>query len=367
MKDKLDNEVTKIKSKLEEYLSLSNELIRNYERINKGIKSLNKEEDNNNINMIKNLTYISKINKNKKSIINLNLILMKNIKLNFIEDNIKYEEYYFNGIPKPTNIRFDDIYTNGFNISWNIDNLNLLNNIDKHQINYKIKIRKENEKFDTIYEGNNMNCRIDKLNSNTNYEIKICGIYNNNSGMWSEIKNVKTNKIDSIILSESKREDEYLNKIYEWTGGKNMELLYRGTRDGMSGEAFHNKCNNKGPTISIIKSDKGYIFGGYTSINWATYGGYREAPDSFIFTLKNMYEISPTKFKNSKSTYSICDGSDYGPYFGNDIGIRFNSGNYSEFPKYYEDMLGKGKSIFTGDKNKIQLNIKEIEVFKLIK
>ena len=60
MKDKLDNEVTKIKSKLEEYLSLSNELIRNYERINKGIKTLNKDEDNNNINMIKNLTYVTK-------------------------------------------------------------------------------------------------------------------------------------------------------------------------------------------------------------------------------------------------------------------------------------------------------------------
>ena len=43
MKDKLDNEVTKIKSKLEEHLSLANELIRNYERINKGIKTLNKE------------------------------------------------------------------------------------------------------------------------------------------------------------------------------------------------------------------------------------------------------------------------------------------------------------------------------------
>ena len=66
MKDKLDNEVTKIKSKLEEYLSLSNELIRNYERINKGIKALNKDEENNNIKMLRNLTCVSKINKNQK-------------------------------------------------------------------------------------------------------------------------------------------------------------------------------------------------------------------------------------------------------------------------------------------------------------
>ena len=98
MKDKLDNEVTKIKLKLEEYLSLSNELIRNYERINKGIKTLNKDEDNNNIKMLRNLTYISKINKNQKEMNKITQILMKNLKLNFIEDNVKYEEYYFNGL-----------------------------------------------------------------------------------------------------------------------------------------------------------------------------------------------------------------------------------------------------------------------------
>ena len=66
MKDKLDNEVTTIKSKLEEYLSLANSLIKNYEKINKGIQGLNKEEQNNNINLLKNLTYVSKLNKNQK-------------------------------------------------------------------------------------------------------------------------------------------------------------------------------------------------------------------------------------------------------------------------------------------------------------
>ena len=47
-----------------------------------------------------------------------------------------------------------------------------------------------------------------------------------------------------------------------------MELLYRGTRDGMSANAFHNRCNNKGPTISLFKNENGYIFGGYASIDW---------------------------------------------------------------------------------------------------
>ena len=99
-----------------------------------------------------------------------------------------------------------------------------------------------------------MNYIINNLNSNTNYEIKICSIYDNNNSIWSESKKIKTDKFDSTPPNETNRCDEFLNKILERTGGKNMELLYRGSRDGMSGDAFHNRCNNKGPTISLFQN-----------------------------------------------------------------------------------------------------------------
>ena len=167
MKDKLDNEVTTIKSKLEEYLSLANNLIKNYEKINKGIQGLNKERQNNNINLLKNLTYVSKLNKNQKEMNKISQILMKNLKLEFIDGNIKYEEYYFNGLSIPKDIQINDLNSNNCNISWKVDNINILN-IDKNKIKYKIEIRKENKQFNSIYENNNMNYNIDKLESNTN-------------------------------------------------------------------------------------------------------------------------------------------------------------------------------------------------------
>ena len=194
-------------------------------------------------------------------------ILMKNLKLEFKDDNIKYEEYYFNGLSIPKDIQINDIKCNSCNISWKIDELNIIN-IDKNKIKYRIEIRKENEQFNSIYEDINMNYNITKLESNTNYELKICTVYNNIISNYSNIIKFKTKSVDSILLNETNKFDECLNKIYEWTGGKNMELLYRGTRDGMSANAFHNKCNNKGPTISLFKNEKGYIFGGYMSINW---------------------------------------------------------------------------------------------------
>ena len=97
LKDKLKIEVTKIKELLENNLSQVNQLIKSCEKIQKGIQSLEKEEKN----MIKNLTYISKINTNKKEMDILLNSSMKNLDIHFSEkeSKIDYNEYYFNGFP----------------------------------------------------------------------------------------------------------------------------------------------------------------------------------------------------------------------------------------------------------------------------
>jgi len=356
IKDNLQIEVTKTKENLEEYLSFSNKIIKDIERINKGIKELEKEEKN----MIKILTYVSKINKNDKEIKKLFDTCMRNIKISFDEkeNKVKYEKYFFNGIPSPINIEFKDIDIHNLKVHWKMDDVNILN-IDKNKIKFKIEIREENNdnNFNKIYEGNEMNYLINNLDSNINYEIRICSVYNDINSIWSEIKKVKTNEFDSLILKESNRVDEFIRKIYEWTGYNNMKLLYRGTRDGMDANSFHNKCNNQGPTISLFKNDKGYIFGGYASTNWTSNGTYKSAPDSFIFTLTNIHGIEPTKFPNSDSRYSIYDDSNYGPVFGG-FGIKiYKSDTYARFNSY-QDTLGKGNSIFTGDLNNSNVNFK---------
>jgi hypothetical protein len=49
-------------------------------------------------------------------------------------------------------------------------------------------------------------------------------------------------------------------------------LLFRGSRDGWSAEIIHAKIDNQGPTITIIKTRKGKIFGGFASVSWDTSG-----------------------------------------------------------------------------------------------
>jgi len=322
--------------------------------------------------MIKLISYISKINKNKRNNKKLLSELMKNIKFKYEENKINYEEYYFNGIPKPINIHIKDITTSSINISWKIDNN--INNENNEEIKYRIEMKKENEEFKEIYKGNKNNYLINNLIKDANYEFIIYSFYNNLIGSKSEIYKIKTPIIDSNILNESKREEEFIKKLNEWTGYKKMELIYRGTRDDMTSKVFHNKCDNKGESITLIKNEKGNIFGGYASIPWTNDGDYYSAPESFIFTLSNIYNNEPTKFPSKNDQKEVKHDPSDGPRFGKGADLRvygdiLKNDGLSNFPDTYQDILGKGKSIFTGDSNNSnnKFKIKEIEVFKIFK
>ena len=370
IKEKLQNEVTKVKEKLELYWSKSNEQIKMSERIKQGLNKLKNEDKNIN----KTLSYISKINKNQKESLHLLQEPIKNIKFSYQEENsnLKYDEYYFNGISIPKNIEIKDISFKSLNLSWKIDNIG---NIDNNKIKYKVEIKKEKQQFIQIYEGNNLNCLIDNLDPDTEYELRICSIYNDIPRAWSEVQKTKTLDIDfdSIILKDEKRKKEFYLKILEWTGYKKMELIYRGSRDSMTSNNFHNKCDNKGPTITLYKNEKS-IFGGFSPISWSTDGNWHASQDCFIFSLVNIYNSEPIKFPvKNMDQYSVLHGSGYGPIFGGgcDIGVNYsdflNNYSYSSFPSSYQDTYGKGYSIFSGDINDNKFKLKEVEVFKIFK
>ena len=301
---------------------------------------------------------------------------MKSLKFNYIEEesNIIYTFYYFNGIAIPQDIEFKDLSDHSVNLSWKIDNINNIN-IDNNKIKYKIEMKKDNDQFIQIYEGDNLNYTVDNLEMDTNYEFRICSFYNNIKGIWTDIHKIKTLDIDSSILKDLEKRNEYWKKILEWCGYKKMELLYRGSKDGMLSKNFHDKCDNKGPTITLYKNEK-CIFGGYSSLSWSSDGNWHQSPGNFLFTLINIYNIEPTKFplKNSDQ-YDVYHHSNYGPTFGSghDIGINnsdfLNNTSYANFPCSYQDILGKKHSIFSCDitNNNKKFKLKDIEVFKLIK
>ena len=370
MREKLQNEVTKVKEKLEINFSNLNTLIRNCEKINKGIKILEKEEKQ----MIRILSYVSKINKNKKEMKNLFKEKMKNLSIKYDEKEQKiiYNEYYFNGFQNIIkSIEFKDVSFDKINIAWKLEDINEL---DIKKIKYKVETRKEDidDKFELKYEGKESTCLINNLDINVSYEVRIGIIYDNIPSNYYEIKKVETKQLNSAILNESNKSKEFLDKIQEWTKFKKLELIYRGTRDGMNSYSFHNKCDNKGPTICLYKNESNHIFGAYASISWTKAGDWKTATESFLFTLTNVYNIEPNKFAHSEKdkVYSVYHNNEFGPSFGagRDISIAndFTKGDsYANFPSTYIDNIGKGNSIFSSNLKWNKFKLKEIEVFKI--
>ena len=76
--------------------------------------------------------------------------------------------------------------------------------------------------------------------------------------------------IYSPFLKESViSEEKYDSYFKEWVGDYKWKLLYRASEHGYTGQSFHEYCDNvRGPTLIIIKSSEGCIFGGYTTQSW---------------------------------------------------------------------------------------------------
>jgi hypothetical protein len=77
-------------------------------------------------------------------------------------------------------------------------------------------------------------------------------------------------------------------------------LLYRGNRDTYKASRFHELCDNKGPTISIIKSKCGKVFGGYTATPWSSVRGYKKDEKAFLFSLSNKIKYKAKDPANNK-------------------------------------------------------------------
>ena len=45
-------------------------------------------------------------------------------------------------------------------------------------------------------------------------------------------------------------------------------LLYRGSDHGFTPEDFHKRCDDKGPTVTLVHNSFNKTFGGFTKENW---------------------------------------------------------------------------------------------------
>ena len=92
---------------------------------------------------------------------------------------------------------------------------------------------------------------------------------------------------------------------------KNFKLLYKASIDGDEASKFHEKCDNHSNTVTIVQTNTGRRFGGFTTQTWNHSGGYKNESNSFVFSIENK-----ECYYASNSSNSIYCHNNNGPIFG---------------------------------------------------
>jgi len=97
----------------------------------------------------------------------------------------------------------------------------------------------------------------------------------------------------------------------------NITLLYQASRDGFIPKSFHSKCDGILGTLTLVKSNNEYIFGGYTKADWFSSIGYYNKYDdnAFLFSLVNGYNTT-VKMSITNPNNAIVAADYLGPSFG---------------------------------------------------
>ena len=355
------------------------ENIRNLNNINinqnNNINNMNRAFNSNNINMNKNIALI------KKTHLKPN-IEMKNKLINF--DFNKEKKYDEN---KENHINIDELndISNESN-SFNDENIFNGEKRDKLRLN-----KKRGRGRKTSYSSNknnslsqNKNCSNDILDTN-NGGVVIKNNIELNYNILKDIKAKRINKVKGLYDIINSPDELYMivNKIlYKYCKYKknnntiNYENkysfclinLFDSSIHGDSAEAFHNRCDYKFNTISLIETNSGHRFGGYTSECFESPNNYFDKKDnlSFVFSLDKMRTYDVIKGK-----YAISCDKGYGPYFRDDhicivdeffskeSGTCIKGKGFSTL-KNYE--LNSGKKYFTVKRLQVfQIKIKKIK------
>lgn len=163
-----------------------------------------------------------------------------------------------------------------------------------------------------------------------------------------------------------------LAKMFAPTALPGLQLMWSGERDGFTPQAFHTRCDQKGATLTVIRSGE-YVFGAYHPYPWLP-ENYRRgmfySSDIFLFSLRSPTGLL-TKLVPQHEYSTETAQTARGPCFGQDIIINLeNSAGTRASPSgtfkpalgfsgaTYNDTTLAGKQNFTVD---------QIEIFQCLR
>ncbi|XP_049911844.1 interferon-induced protein 44-like isoform X3 [Epinephelus moara] len=155
------------------------------------------------------------------------------------------------------------------------------------------------------------------------------------------------------MLTRSRR-----TTICSQLGRVKLRLLYKASIHGFTGAAFHQQCDQRGPTVSVGYNTSGYVFGGYTQQPFTQSGQFVRDDQAFLFTFSGerllKYPVAP-----ANPGYAVKMIANCGPYFGEAL-VLVNGSKavvYSSPGNYY--------NFNAAEMHGNDLNLTECEVYEV--
>jgi len=127
---------------------------------------------------------------------------------------------------------------------------------------------------------------------------------------------------DTKLLDAKYKKD--IIKMFD-AGSKTLKftLIYSGSRDGFNAKKFHDKCDGKGPTFTMVRAkETGNIFGGYFEGSWA--GSQYKTEKSWLYSLKNSTG-KVLKYNPQNTTNNAYAQKSMGPTWGGGHDLHINN------------------------------------------
>ena len=227
---------------------------------------------------------------------------------------------------------------------------------------------KQGKKIQDI-KNNNQKINKEKNNSNLNNqkfgsENKVTKDENLKSKNLNRANSIKKKSTDSIFSNEIKDKiTVYIKQSESYkTKSISFKLLYKATIDNDSASSFHDKVDNMGPIIVIIKTSDNKIIGGFSSKSWSSKNINICDEEAFLFSDFNKFNIT-----SKEKDKACCHKQNEGPHFGKNALIISNNcltnnnnicGNDTFSFKNNYNLLGK--------KNQTKFKINDYEIYHVI-
>ncbi|CAG8546460.1 7868_t:CDS:2 [Diversispora eburnea] len=170
-----------------------------------------------------------------------------------------------------------------------------------------------------------------------------------------------------INADHFKQINKWINKVYgrKQDAYYDFNILVRGSVNGFTPEVFHEYCDNKGATISLLKvKGENKVVGGYNPKSWITpeedKHKYTVTKLSFIFSIDLDNNENSIFSKVEIYQFAVLNKGDIGPSFG-----RFN--DLVVCGKNFRHCRCKKAAYETQIREDNKFGIEELEVYSVIK